>query len=79
MAVVATRGIGIDADALIGPAAYGLGATGAVVAFGNHIFATAYNMIHPVHEDAVRGPTSASEPILRKRDKKPIIIGGGDG
>ncbi len=50
-------------------------ATGVVALAGNIIFGQRYNMIHPPGETPLR-PTSTSEFIVRKRDKKPIITGG---
>ncbi len=47
----------------------------AVALTDNIIFGHAYNMIHPEFETNLR-PTSSTELITRKRDKKPIISGG---
>ena len=55
---------------------FAAGPSAAVVAItGNIIFGQRYNMIHPPGETPLR-PTSTSEFIIRKRDKKPIITGG---
>ena len=55
------------------------GAGGFVVApsaTGNIIFGHTYNMIHTIHENPMRPTDATTELTVRKRDKKPIIIGG---
>lgn len=45
---------------------------------GNIVFGQHYYMIHPPGETLLR-PTSTTEFTIRKRDKRPIVFGGGDG
>jgi len=87
ISLVVVRGYApASAEGAIGPgwvagawiqASWVTGAWGDAVAAitGNTIFGHAYNMIHTIHEAHLR-PTTITELIVRKRDKKPIISGG---
>ena len=54
----------------------GATASTAVALTDNIIFGQAYNMIHTIHENPMRPTDATTELTVRKRDKKPIIIGG---
>lgn len=54
----------------------GASATSGVTLLDNIIFGQAYNMVHTIHENPMRPTDATTELTVRKRDKKPVIIGG---